>query len=190
MRPQPLDYGPQPRTKSRRLARRLLGAIGLVLVCAWSIRFGLEKFYYLNRDSVQSALAAIPGGRVLDVSGFDDGIRFTVANAEVSIDGSLMRTISFRSPRSGELQSGSRMCVTGLGPYSVFVEVGDQRILVQHLDFGRDSEFRDVLPFQLRDVKDLAAHFDKITAFVTQEPSGTYTTPEGKACRYRIRVSR
>ena len=34
------------------------------------------------------------------------------------------------------------------------------------------------------------AHYDEIVAFVTREPSGTYTAPNGKVCTYRIRASK
>lgn len=81
------------------------------------------------------------------------------------------------------------MCVTSIGPYQVDVDVGDERMLVQQLDFGCDSEFKDVLPFRLGDVNGLAAHYDQILAFVAREPSGTYKAPDGKVCRYQIRAS-
>jgi hypothetical protein len=161
---------------------------GVLLLCVWAIRVGSRKLYYLDRDSVHSALAGIPSGKVIQVAGFDDGITWTVANAEVSVDGFATRTIMLRSPRWRELQNGRRMCVMGLGPYALDVEVGDERVLVQHLDFGRNSEFGELLPFRPRDVRELAARYDEIVAFITQEPSGVYTTREGKRCTYRIRA--
>jgi hypothetical protein len=189
MTSQPLEYGPQPRTHPHRVIQRLLAVLALLAVCVWTVRVALQRLYYLDRNSVESELRSVPGGRVLQIGGFDDGLSWTVATAEVSVDGSTARTISFRSPRHGELQSGSRMCVTSIGPYQVDVEVSDERMLVQHLDFGRDSEFKDVLPFRLRDLHDLAARYDEVLAFVTNEPSGTYTAPDGKVCTYQIRAS-
>jgi hypothetical protein len=184
-----LEYGSQPRTDPRRLIRRSLAVLALVAICVWTVRIAFQRLYDLDRNSVESALRSVPGGRVLHIGGFDDGISWTVATAEVSVDGSTARTISFRSPRYGELQSGSRMCVTSIGPYQVDVEVSDERMVVQHLDFGCDSEFKDVLPFRLRDVNDLAVRYDEVLAFVTKEPSGTYTAPDGKVCTYQIRAS-
>ena len=188
MTSQPLGYGSQPRTGTRRVILRALAAVAVLGLCFWTIRVAFQRIYYLDRDSVEAALRSIPGGRVLDIGGFDDSFRWTVASAEVSIDGSPSRAISFRSPRHGELQRGSRMCLTSIGPYEVYVEVGDDRILVQHMDVGSDSEFKDVLPFRLRDVNDLAAHYDEILAFVAQQPSGTYKAPNGRVCTYQIRA--
>ena len=43
-----------------------------------------------------------------------------------------------------------------VGPYRVDVEVSDERVLVQYIDFGHDSEFKEMLPFCAREVWDLA----------------------------------
>ena len=184
------EYGSQPRTNAYRIIRRSLAVVAVLALCVWAARLAFQRLYYLDRNSVQSALRSVPGGRLIQIGGFDDGLSWTVAEAEVSVDGSPTRTISFRSPRQGELQSGSRMCVTSIGPYIIDVEVSDERMLVQHLDFGHESEFKDVLPFQPRDVRELASRYDEIVAFVTREPSGTYTTRNGKACTYQIRASK
>jgi hypothetical protein len=170
------------------MIRRSLAVLALLALCVWTIRLGFQRIYNLDHDSVASALRAVPGGRVIDIGGFDDGLTWTVASAQVSVDGSATRTITFMSPRRGELQSGSRMAVTDIGPYQIRVEVGDDRMLVQSLDFGHDSEFKDVLPFRLRDVNDLAAHYDEIIAFIAQEPSGMYTAPDGTVVKYQIQV--
>ena len=188
MTSQPLEYGSQPRVNPGRVIRRSLAVLALLAVCVWTIRLGFQRLYNIDRDSVESALRAVPGGRVVDIGGFDEELTWTVASATVSVDGSATRTITFMSPGRGQLQSGSRMAVTDIGPYQIRVEVSDDRMLVQSLDFGHDSEFKDVLPFRLRDVNDLAAHYDEIIAFITQEPSGTYTAPDGKVVTYQIQV--
>ena len=185
---QPLDYGSQPRTDLGRLFRRSIIGLAVFAVGVGTVCLALQRIYYLDRNSVESALRSVSASRVFHIDGFDDTLSWTVATAEVSVDGSPSRTISFRSPRHGELQSGSRMCVTSVGAYDVDVEVSDERVLVQHLDFGCDSEFKDVLPFRVRDVNDLAARYDEILAFVMEEHSGTYKTPDGKFCRYHIRA--
>jgi hypothetical protein len=187
---QPLEYGRQPRRDPVVLIRRLAAAVVLLGFFAWAIRVACQRFYYVDRDSVRAALSPLSGGTAVRVDGFDDGPGWTVAGAEVNLDGSRARRISFQSPRCGELQSGTRMCVRGLGSYSVSVDVFDERVMVQFLDFGSDSEFRDVLPFHPRDVKELAARFDELVAYVEREPSGTYTAPSGKSCTYRIRASK
>ena len=156
MTSQPLQYGSQPRFNPDRMIRRSLAVLALIAVCVWTIRLGFQRFYYIDYDSVQSALRGVPGGRIIDIGGFDDGLTWTVASAHVSVDGSAARTITFMSPGRGQLQSGSRMALTSIGPYQIRVEVSDDRVLVQSLDFGQDSEFKDVLPF-VCDVNDLAA---------------------------------
>jgi hypothetical protein len=117
-------------------------------------------------------------------------VGWTVASPEVSVDGSATRTLSFQSPRRGKLQGGGSMCVNAIGPYSVWVDVGDERRMVQFLDFGHDSEFRDVLPIHPADVKNLAARYDEVLNFVLQQPFGSYTTRDGKTCTYQIRASK
>ena len=72
----------------------------------------------------------------------------------------------------------------------LWVETGDERGLVDYLDVGARSEFAQILPFKLRNVADLAAHYDALMAFVTQEPSGTYMNQNGRTCIFHVRVKR
>lgn len=75
MTSQPLDYGSQPRTDTRRMIAGSLAAIALLAVAVWTIRVAVQRIYYLDRNSVESALRSVPGGRVLYIGGYDDGPR-------------------------------------------------------------------------------------------------------------------
>lgn len=80
------------------------------------------------------------------------------------------------------------MCVEAIGPYTVGVEYGDGRLADQHLDVGHDGPLRDALPVQLRDVRDLAARYDEVVAFVARQPTGEFTTSDGSVSTFRVRV--
>ena len=81
------------------------------------------------------------------------------------------------------------MRVERIGKYSFVVVATDEGYWLQYIDLGRDGNFANILPFQLRDIRDLARHYDDIIHIIDRLPrSGTHEAKDGKAYRYEIRV--
>ena len=166
----------------------VLAGLALGAVCLVSLRYGERRLYYHDRDRVIAELSAIQGVHVITVDGPDDGWHMTVAYAWFSIGRDPNKTICLQAPKAGDLGSGRHMWIASMGPRRVYVEVDDSRQMMGFLDVGKDSEFAQILPFKLKGVGDLVAHYDEVLAFINREPSGRYITQDGKTCTYHVRV--
>jgi hypothetical protein len=179
-----LDYGVTTRVNVRRVVHWLAATLGILCLGVPSIGIAWNSLAHYQENRVTAELKSIPGATVLKVYAYED----KPTCAEVNLDSSPNRSIWFHAPRGGELSSGSRMSVGGLGSNHVLVYFRDENWSQGGLDFGRNNPLAAVLPFRFRDVRDLAAHYDEVEAFVRQEPRGTFTDQRGVVCKYRIEV--
>jgi hypothetical protein len=176
-----LEYGSTPRAEMRRTLRWLLGALATLCLAVLSIAIGWYWVSHYQENGVTAELRSIPGAQMLKVAAYEDKPMW----AKVSLDASQSKRIRFYTPYRGELNSGIRMSVQEMGSNSVVVYFRDEN-WGHDLDFGRNSPLAAVLPFRFRDVRDLAAHYDEVEAFLRQQPSGTFVDQSHRLCKYRI----
>ena len=142
-----------------------------------------------ERDRVLAQIARIPGSRVFEVHGYgnDPAIFWTVLGLRFSVDGTPTGTVYLRKPLARELQTGSRLSVTEIGPYHVWVKYdGDDQWTSRPLDVGRESELAAVLPFRFANVQDLAARHAEVVKYVEAAPAGTFTEGSGRVRSFKV----
>jgi hypothetical protein len=182
-----LEYGAEHRWNVRAIVVRSLAAVGVIVLVAIAWPIAWSRLYLYEEVGVRSELESIRGGRVLNINSYDDPPGVKVMFAEVSVDGGSTRTIRFRGPRYYLLRKGEWMMIDEIGPHSVLVYLRGEP-WPQPLRAGPDGELANVLPFKLKNVRDVAAHYDEIVSFVGSEPSGTFTDSAGRVSTWRIEV--
>jgi hypothetical protein len=177
-----LDYGATARVNLRRVFCWSLGLVAILCVAVIAILIGWNWLAHYEENGVRADLETIPGAHVLKVATYEDKPMY----ATVSLDSTQSKTITFYSPWRGELRSGTRMSIQEIGSNDVLVYFRDENWSQGGLDFGRNSPLANVLPFRFHDVRDLAAHYDEVEAYLREQPTGIFTDTSGNVCRYKI----
>src|SRR5687767_7812899 len=180
----PLAYAAVTRRSPRRVVRRVLLAVALLAACAVTVKLSCRELYYYNRDGVARVIQSSRRLQLDDVYGFEDGPgAWKVVGANAHVRGAPGNTVNFDSPKAGELRNGSHIRIGRIGRYNLHWVEGDA--WYTSMDFGRDGEFANLLPFPVRTVDDVAARYDEIVSILAgMPPSGTHRAKDGKVYEY------
>jgi hypothetical protein len=187
--PESLHYGVVARSSPRRVVGRLVLALLVASAGAGGLYAAARAVYWWDYDRVNAILADGPGAKVNFVRGFDEDVTYSLIEAEVALDGSPGRTISFRAPTAYELRRGSHLRVA-FGPISLCA-VAPEGYCLNYKDLGRDGVFANFLPFEVNSVEDLALRYDEIVAVLSRaQPRGVHRGLDGRLYSYAISTAR
>jgi hypothetical protein len=179
----PLDYGAVSRRNPWRVTRRFVGGLVLLMACVLALRAAYERLGNYQYYRVRGVLvAAVPQGSV-DIHSIDG----KVISATVTIDRTGTKVFQLDSPRAEDLGSESHLHIEQIGPY-VFIVITPEGQRMVGVDLGTQGEFANLLPFELRSVRDFVARYDEVVGIIEKLPtSGKHTAKDGRTYEYEIR---
>lgn len=181
-----LSYRIESRTPIRNLLFPFLSVLAVVSVVLWAIYSGCQWFYWHDYNAVRG-LESLPQVQATNITGFDDGLRYKLVDAQVWLSQSQGKMISFPAPVVWSLPRGRHLPVQ-IAPY-VFLGIGPDESWYQ-LDLGSDGVFSNLFPFKVESAKQIIERYDEIVATLDKMPNtGFHKSKDGVVYWYRISLS-